>query len=242
MKKFIKSIKPIEWAIWSVSAAAIIVCFFVFRNTQYHYLIGALIGVTSLIFVSKGNPAGQVLTVVFSVFYGVISYSCRYYGEMITYLAMTAPMAVVALVSWLRNPYKGDKSEVEVNSLSVREWCLFSALSVAVTVAFYFILRALDTANLIVSTVSVFSSFAASYLTARRSRFYAVGYAANDVVLIVMWIMQTVSDLSYLPMIVCFAAFLVLDVYGFVNWSRMLRRQKDAPQESENAERKENIA
>lgn len=242
MKKFIKSIKPIEWAIWSVSAAAIIVCFFVFRNTQYHYLIGALIGVTSLIFVSKGNPAGQVLTVVFSVFYGVISYSCRYYGEMITYLAMTAPMAVVALVSWLRNPYKGDKSEVEVNSLSVREWCLFSALSVAVTVAFYFILRALDTANLIVSTVSVFSSFAASYLTARRSRFYAVGYAANDVVLIVMWIMQTVSDLSYLPMIVCFAAFLVLDVYGFVNWSRMLRRQNDAPQESENAERKENIA
>ena len=242
MKKFIKSIKPIEWAIWSVSAAAIIVCFFVFRNTQYHYLIGALIGVTSLIFVSKGNPAGQVLTVVFSVFYGVISYSCRYYGEMITYLAMTAPMAVVALVSWLRNPYKGDKSEVEVNSLSVREWCLFAALSVAVTVAFYFILRALDTANLIVSTVSVFSSFAASYLTARRSRFYAVGYAANDVVLIVMWIMQTVSDISYLPMIVCFAAFLVLDVYGFVNWSRMLRRQNDAPQESENAERKENIA
>ncbi len=166
----------------------------------------------------------------------------EYYGEMITYLAMTAPMAVVALVSWLRNPYKGDKSEVEVNSLSVREWCLFSALSVAVTVAFYFILRALDTANLIVSTVSVFSSFAASYLTARRSRFYAVGYAANDVVLIVMWIMQTVSDISYLPMIVCFAAFLVLDVYGFVNWSRMLRRQNDAPQESENAERKENIA
>ena len=242
MKKFIKSIKPIEWAIWSVSAAAIIVCFFVFRNNQYHYLIGALIGVTSLIFVSKGNPAGQVLTVVFSVFYSVISYSCKYYGEMITYLAMTAPMAVVALVSWLRNPYKGDKSEVEVNSLSVKEWCLFSALSVAVTVAFYFILRALDTANLIVSTVSVFSSFAASYLPARRSRFYAVGYAANDVVLIVMWIMQTVSDISYLPMIVCFAAFLVLDVYGFVNWSRMLRRQNDAPQESENAERKENIA
>lgn len=237
MKKFIKSVKPIEWAIWSVSAAAIIICFFVFRNTQYHYLIGALIGVTSLIFVSKGNPVGQALTVVFSVFYGVISYSCRYYGEMITYLAMTAPMAVVALVSWLRNPYKGDRNEVEVNSLSVKEWCLFAVLSVAVTVAFYFVLQALGTANLIVSAVSVFTSFAASYLTARRSRFYAVGYAANDVVLIVMWVLQTVSDLSYLPMIVCFVAFLVLDVYGFVNWSRMSRKQKAVTQESENSER-----
>ncbi len=233
MKNFIKSIKPMEWVIWGVSVAAITVCFFVFRNTRYHYLIGALIGVTSLVFVSKGNPAGQGLTVVFSVFYGVISYSCRYYGEMITYLAMTAPMAVVALVSWLRNPYKGDKNEVEVNSLSVKEWCLFAALSVAVTIAFYFILRALNTANLIVSTASVFTSFAASYLTARRSRFYAVGYAVNDVVLIVMWVLQTVSDLTYLPMIVCFTAFLALDVYGFVNWSRMLHRQKAALRESE---------
>lgn len=228
MKIFFKSIKPIEWVIWSASVVAITVCFFLFHNTQYHYLAGALIGVTALVFVSKGNPVGQALTIVFSVFYGVISFSCRYYGEMITYLAMTTPMAVVALVSWLKNPYNGNKSEVQVNKLSVKEWCLFGLSSVAVTVAFYFVLQVLGTANLIVSTVSVFTSFAASYLTARRSRFYAVGYAANDVVLIVMWVLQTVADLTYLPMTVCFAAFLVLDLYGFVNWSRMSNRQKNA--------------
>ncbi len=115
MKNFFKSIKPVEWSIWGVSAAAIIVCFFVFGNTQYHYLIGALIGVTALVSVAKGHPAGQALTIVFSVFYGVISYSCRYYGEMITYLAMTAPMAVAALIAWLRNPYNDNKNEVKVN-------------------------------------------------------------------------------------------------------------------------------
>lgn len=228
MRNFFKSIKPIEWIIWSISVAAIVTCFFVFGNTQYHYLVGALIGVTALVFVSKGNPLGQVLTIIFSVFYGIISFSCKYYGEMITYLAMTAPMAIVALISWLRNPYKGDKSEVEVNKLSVKEWCLFTALTVAVTVAFYFILQALNTANLIVSTVSVLTSFAASYLTARRSRFYALGYAVNDIVLVVMWVLQTVADVTYLPMVVCFVAFLILDAYGFINWTRMFRKQSNS--------------
>ena len=138
---------------------------------------------------------------------------------------MTTPMAIVALIAWLRNPYKGNKSEVEVNRLSVKEWCLFAVLSVAVTVAFYFILQALNTANLIVSTISVLTSFVASYLTARRSRFYALGYAANDVVLVVMWVLQTIAQITYFPMVVCFAAFLVLDTYGFVNWTMMSRKQ-----------------
>ena len=227
MKNLFKSIKPVEWGIWGLSIVCIIVCFFAFNNTQYHYLIGSLIGLTALVFVSKGNPLGQILTVVFSVFYGIISYSCKYYGEMITYLAMTAPMAVAALISWIRNPSKENKSEVAVNKLSVKEWCLFVVLCIAVTAAFYFVLRALNTANLIISTVSVFTSFAASYLTARRSRFYAIGYAANDIVLVVMWILQTLSDITYLPMIVCFAAFLALDIYGFVNWSKMLRKQNE---------------
>ncbi len=224
--KFFKSLNVAEWIIWATSTAAVTVSFFLFENRNYHYLIGALIGVAALVFVSKGKPIGQVLTVVFGVFYGVISYSFRYYGEMITYLGMTAPMAVVALVSWLKNPYKERGGEVRVNRLKTSERVLFVLLSAAVTAAFYFILKALNTNNLLVSTLSVLTSFTASYLTARRSRFYAVCYALNDVVLTAMWIMASITDLTYIPMAVCFAAFFVLDFYGFVNWSRMSKKQR----------------
>ena len=78
--------------------------------------------------------------VIFSLLYGVISYTFSYYGEMITYLGMTMPMAVVALISWLRNPYKGKKSEVTVNDVNKKEIAVILSLSVVVTVAFYFIL------------------------------------------------------------------------------------------------------
>ncbi|MGN1096365.1 MAG: nicotinamide riboside transporter PnuC [Christensenellales bacterium] len=228
MRKFFKSITIAEWLIWSISIISIVICFFVFKNTQYLYLVGSIIGVTALIFVSKGNPVGQFLTIGFSIFYGVISYSFNYYGEMITYLGISAPIALWALISWLKNPYKADKSQVEVNSISKKEWCLFLTADVVITAAFFFILRALSTANLIISTISVFTSFGAAYLTARRSRFYAIGYALNDVVLIVMWIMATCENMTYLPMVVLFIAFLIVDIYGFINWTIMNKKQKNA--------------
>lgn len=225
MKKFFKSLTVLEWIIWSVSTVAAIVSFFIFKNENYHYLIGAVIGFTAVLLVSKGNPIGQLIMVVFSVFYGVISFSFKYYGEMITYLGMSAPMAVIALIVWLKNPFNGDKGEVKVNSLQKKEVCLFIMILIAVTFAFYFILRSFGTANLVISTVSVSTSFSAAYLTMRRSRFYAVGYALNDCVLIVMWVLACRETLTYLPMVVCFASFLSLDIYGFVNWSRISKRQ-----------------
>lgn len=233
LKAFIKYFSAVEWIIWCSSVTAIIVCFIVFRNNQYHYLVGSLIGVTSLILVAKGNPVGQALTVVFSVFYGIISFSYKYYGEMITYLGMSAPAAIWAIIAWLKNPYNGKKSQVKVNVLSKKEWLFFAFASAAVTTAFYFILRALNTSNLAISTVSVLTSFAASYLSARRNRFYAIGYALNDIVLIIMWSLACAESITYLPMTICFAAFLVNDTYGFINWTMMTKKQKTEPDKIE---------
>ena len=106
-----------ELFLWFGSIAIIIFSFCIFDRYNYLTLAASIIGVTSLIFNAKGNPTGQFLMIVFSVFYGIISYSFAYYGEMITYLGMTMPMSAFALISWLRNPYKGRKSEVAVNSI-----------------------------------------------------------------------------------------------------------------------------
>ena len=147
---------------------------------------------------------------------------------MITYLGMTAPMALLALISWLRHPFQGNRAQVQVNKISRREHVFMWLLTAAVTAAFYFILKALGTANLLPSTVSVTTSFLAVYLTFRRSPLYALGYAANDVVLIVLWLLAARSDKGYLSVVVCFAAFLANDLYGFINWRRMEKKQASA--------------
>ena len=213
-------------AVWSSSAAAVVISFLLFDRENYLTLAASLVGVTSLIYNAKGNPFGQLLMVVFSLMYGVISYTFSYYGEMITYLGMTMPMAVFALISWLRNPYNGNRAEVRVNRISQAEALLMWLLTAAVTAVFYFILAYFNTANLVPSTLSVTTSFVAVYLTFRRNPYFAVAYAANDVILIILWVLASIADVRYISVVVCFAAFLVNDLYGFVSWQRMKRRQE----------------
>ncbi len=226
MKNKLKYFTFWEIFLWVSSVMLITVSFFIFDKENYLTLCASLIGVTSLIFNAKGNPFGQLLMIIFSVLYGIISYSFSYYGEMITYLGMTAPMALLALISWLKNPYKGNKSQVSVNSLGKKEVAFMLILTAFVTVIFYFILNYFNTANILPSTISVTTSFIAVYLTFRRSEYFALAYAANDIVLIVLWILATLNDISYLSVIICFVIFLVNDLYGFINWQRMKKLQQ----------------
>ena len=146
---------------------------------------------------------------------------------MITYIGMTAPMSLFALISWLKNPFeKSKKSQVKISKLSKKCLLIGILLTVVVTVAFYFILKLFNTANIVPSTISVATSFFAAYLTFKRSPFYALAYASNDVVLIVLWVLATMENESYFSALICFAVFLVNDLYGFINWRKMEQKQK----------------
>lgn len=225
IKKITNYFSKREIALWMLSVLLMTVSFALFDRENYLTLIASVVGVTSLIFIAKGNPVGQILMIAFSSFYGVISFAFAYYGEVITYLGMTLPMAAVSLGSWLRHPYKGNRAQVEVNKLKPKEPYFIAVLTLMVTVVGYFVLKLFGTANLIPSTVSVATSFVAAYLTFRRSPFFALVYAINDIVLIVLWTLAAFTDVSYISVVVCFGAFLMNDLYGFFNWRKMQTRQ-----------------
>ena len=214
-----------EWGLWIGSLVLIAGGFLVCRRFDWMILSACLLGATSLIFVAKGNVVGQFLAVAFGLLYGCISMQYHYYGEMITYVFMSVPIAIVSIVTWLRHPYQGDHTEVAIRHIKPLHWFILLFLTAGVTAAFYFLLRWFGTANLLFSTISVTTSFSAASLLLLRSPFYAIAYSLNDIVLIVLWILATVEDISYLPMILCFVIFLVNDLYGFFNWQRMHRRQ-----------------
>ena len=219
-----RDLSPFEWGLWITSLAVVSASYLLCPDKDLLTLCASLVGVTALIFVAKGYVLGQALIVVFSVFYGIVSFYFRYYGEMFTYLCMSAPSAVFAMIAWLKNPY-AQTAEVKVSRLSSSRLWAVIGLTVAATAASAPLLWLLGTNNLLFSVLSVTTSFFASALTFLRSPYYALAYAANDVVLIVLWILAAIADPAYLPMILCFVMFLVNDLYGFINWKRMERRQ-----------------
>jgi nicotinamide mononucleotide transporter PnuC len=212
-----------ERLIWSISVFLIVTSFLIFEQGSGLTLVASLIGVTSLIFLAKGNAAGHVLMIIFCLLYGAISFGFRYYGEMMTYLGMSMPMCLSALISWVRHPYQ--KNQVEVHRVKRKEVFVSLILTAIVTFIFYYILLWTKTANLIPSTISVATSFFAASMMFCRSPYYSLAYAANDVVLIVLWILAAFENISYVSVIVCFVAFLANDIYSFINWKRMQKRQ-----------------
>lgn len=225
--KICNKLNKTEFAIWLLSVITIAVSFLLVSEKDYLTLTASLIGATALIFVAKGEVLGQILTVVFSIFYGVISFKFRYFGELITYVGMTAPIALMSAVTWLKNPYKKGESEVKIAKLTKGKIILMIVLTAVTTFVFYFILRYFNTANLFFSTVSVATSFSASYLMLFRSPYYAVAYAANDVVLIILWVLASVTNIQYVPMVICFVIFLVNDLFGFISWQKRKKQQRN---------------
>ncbi|MBQ6889280.1 MAG: nicotinamide mononucleotide transporter [Lachnospiraceae bacterium] len=224
--KSINNLNKFEKRLWLGSVLALLITFILSPDCNFLTMIASLIGVTALIFVAKGDAFGQLLTLIFASVYAVISFRFRYFGEMITYMGMTAPIALLSIITWLKNPYSN--LEVKVNHLNKRNWLILTLFTITVTIAFYFVLKAFDTPNLFFSTISIATSFMASSLTMLRSPYYAIAYALNDIVLIVLWVLATMSDISFLPMVLCFIIFLVNDLYGFCNWQAMKVRQQSS--------------
>lgn len=214
----IKDFTKRDWILWVGSLVVVTLSNILSADFDALILIAALIGVTSLVFAAKGNGWAQVLIVVFSILYGIISYRFRYWGEMVTYMGMTLPMGVWSAIEWFTHPSAEKSSEVQIGKMTPKKWALVAVAAALVTVVFYYILLYFDTPNMLFSTISITTSFIAASLTILRSSYYALFYAMNDLVLIVLWTLATLENPVYLPVIVNFAIFFINDMYGFVNW------------------------
>ena len=226
IKKLIGYFTKVETILLSSTSFAILCSFLLFDRENYITLIASLVGAFALILCAKGNPLGQVLVLAFSTFYGFISFSYKYYGEVLTYAGMTAPMAIVSLISWLRHPFEKGKSEVKTESVTKRDVILLLILTPIVTLIFYYVLKIFGTENLTVSTLSVTTTFVAVFLTYKRSKYFTVAYGVNDLVLITLWSLAAIRDISYLSVVICFISFLAHDIYGFISWQRMEKKQR----------------
>lgn len=220
MNNPIKTLTKREWSIWLGSIIIVLISNLATKDFDLLTLVAALTGVTSLIFAAKGNVWGQVLMILFSILYGIISFRFRYWGEMLTYLGMTLPMAVWSMITWIKNPSENNGNEVQIQSLSKKHIVALCISGIIVTAVYYYILKSFNTPNIIFSTISIITSFIAASLTMLRSSYYAVWYAVNDVVLIILWVLASLKDPAYIPVVVNFSIFFMNDMYGFMSWKQ----------------------
>ncbi len=219
MNNLIKDLTRKEWILWLGSLFLVIVSNVLSMNIDILTLVAACVGITSLVFAAKGNVWAQILMIIFSILYGIISWRFHYWGEMITYLGMTMPMAIWSTITWLKNPAKNGK-EVAIQKLRLKHIVWLVLFGTITTIVFYYILAVLNTPNIVFSTISITTSFLAASLTMLRSSYYALGYALNDIVLIILWMFASLKNPAYIPVTINFAIFFFNDMYGFICWKK----------------------
>lgn len=219
-----KGFTKLEWALFTGSLAAITAAHFAVMSTDYLSLAASLTGAASLIFAARGDPLAPVFFIAFSVMYAVVSYFFGYYGEAITYIFMQLPVSVAALFTWRKN---AENHTVRTARPTLLKTAVMLAADAAVTAGFYFLLKYLNTPNLIFGTVSVATSFAALFFMCLRLPQYALLFVLNDIVMIVLWSLALAQNIGYISILVCVCIFLINDIYTFISW---IRRAKNAKQ------------
>ena len=135
------------------------------------------------------------------------------------------PLHITTIISWLKNKSNKDSNIVSINKLNKKEYMVLGLVTVLVTFMFYYILKLLNTNELMISTISLTASLVASYLMLRRSSNYAIAFVINDVILITLWGIACFNDIALLPMVVTFMVFFVNDIYGFISWKKREKEQ-----------------
>ena len=214
-----------ETCLCLVSVLVIVIGFCFAQEKDVLNLVSSLIGVISLIYIAKGNLFGEILSLIFGLLYAFISYQNRLFSELITYGFMYVPLTIATIVTWFRHPYKDEKT-VEITKTSLKLFLLIVLLGFIVTIIFYFLLKYLNTPSLYVSTFSILTSFIASALVILRSPYYALAFALNDIVLIILWTISTISNVQNITILLCFVVFFFNDIYGFIAWNNRFKKQQ----------------
>ena len=198
----------------------------IFNGTVIDTLYTSLYLITALL-MSKGKVESYFVGFVSVFFYGIVSYNQGYYGELIITAFLTFPIMIIGIISWIKHQDK-EEDTVIISSLSKKEITIVLISQLLLFWIYYFLLKLFNTDLLVVSTISVVTSVLASYFEARRSELSLFCYIANDLVIIILWLIPIINGQTELiSVLIGQVLILINDIYGSYNWSILKKKQKE---------------
>ena len=218
MKQLSKNWKLWEVIFLSVSVIIVSVCFFAGSDKNVLSFLTSVLGITSVFFSAKALFFAPFIDFVYNIMYAVLSIILCYYGEAIIYIVVMLPISISTIVTWLKNNSEGI---VKANKITKKELLILFLCMIPIMVAFYFLLWALNTSELIIGLISVATAVVGAYFMLRRSSYYAIAFILNDIALIILWAISIADfGIMYLPTLLSVTVFLINDVYGFICWKK----------------------
>lgn len=232
IKNFFKQFKWPDVVFLLVTVTGIVTCATLFKP-NYIIVLNSIFGIVTAFFLAKGFLLANYCGIIQLVFYCVMCFQNRYFGEVILNFAIVAPTYVLSIVTWHKNRVKNVGVIKVNNKIDWKEFVIAAASFAGVACGAYFVLRSLGTNQLALSTLSVYFVLLYSYLAIRRSEFNFFFRIGCDMISLCLWLAVLIGsgnvEWQYLITVFNYVLYLTSDFFGIYNWTHLKRAQTKAP-------------
>lgn len=211
-----------DYLLLSISYAAIILCSAIFPTNILSVLtslLGILIGIISY----HAKVLSRYIWFVYCAIYGTLVITNFYYGEIVS-LGIVFVLNIFCLISWIKNQ---KNNVIKVNNLSTLEY-LLSLLSISIfAIGLFFVLKLINTSNLVISTITTSISVLGWYYYTRRSAYAYVVFLLADFCVCILWSIPILQGkIDNIPIVISSLIFICLDLIGLFNWTKIQKIQQ----------------
>lgn len=225
-KKYIKS-ELTGWkafdVIWLLLATAVILGLSIYWKDSWMSLTAALTGVWCVILTGKGKRSSFIFGVINVVFYALVAYEAKYYGEVMLNVLYYFPMNFVGWFAWKKH-MNDDTGEVVKTRMPLKKGLIVYALIAAAIFGYGLVLQAMGGALPFIDSMSTVISVVAQVLSIKRLMEQWVLWIVVDVVTVIMWAVNFANGGESIATLAMWSVYLLNAFIMFFRWYRESER------------------
>ena len=219
-KKYIKS-ELTGWkvfdVIWLAVATAVILGLSIYWKDTWMSLLSAITGVWCVILTGKGKRSSFIFGLINVIFYAIVAFQAKYYGEVMLNVIYYLPMNFVGWFAWKKH-MNDDTGEVVKERLTFKKSVIVYALTAAAIFIYGLILKALGGNLPYIDSMSTVISVVAQILSIKRLMEQWVRWIVVDVVTVIMWAVHFAQGGETIATLAMWSVYLVNAFIMFIRW------------------------
>ena len=228
LKKYLKSEltgwKPFD-VIWLLFATAVILGLSIYWEDTWMSLIAAITGTWCVILTGKGKRSSFIFGVINVVFYAIVAFQAKYYGEVMLNVLYYFPMNFVGWFAWKK--HMNDKTgEVIKECLTLKKSMAVYAVTAVAIVIYGFVLDKLGGNLPYIDSMSTVISVVAQVLSIKRLMEQWVLWIVVDVVTVIMWAVHFAQGGETIATLAMWSVYLVNAIIMFIRWYKESKEKR----------------
>lgn len=197
-------------------------------------VIASISGMLCVLLVAKGKISNFFFGIIQAITYGYVAYTYGLFGESTLNWFFFLPLQFLGIYLWSKNRVTDKESEtgedVVIKTLNMKQWLIMSTVIVVAIALYAMFLSNIGGSSVGLDSATNVLSIAAQILMLRRFAEQWLMWILINILSITMWAISLASqDGGDISMLVMWSAFLLNSVYGYINWRKISKAQKENP-------------